>query len=516
MSRNNVVLPSDARRSSGPSVNFADLPPLLVAACALAITLLGIGFFISPLLTAGALIGLVGGGLLLRLGWERPEVALVGLVFVTSSFVAANSVSISISFASLDLRDFALVGGLSLLLLRELREKKKNFELPWWPVTAAYLLFMSVALFSLLYALLVMKVRPNLALNEFRALFYCVVFVMVAWAIRRPDQLRFFLIGAFILADITALIVILQQFLGTEQYLLAAMAQDWRVEGETNASGFGTTRIIPPGHVLVFVMMVTAFGLFMLDRQKGKTRAWHLFQFLFLNFGLLLTYTRSQWIAAFLAIGLISIFLPIVERRRLLSYGFVFAIIGAFALAVLSPQMRQSIFGSSFVTALSERFGSILTPEETLQSYSLEWRAYENGEALRVIREHPVMGVGLGNAYRDYTLLQKETLGMKEMFLRFIHNSYLYITVKMGLLGLAAFIIFALTFLYNGFRAFQTIRDPFYKRLALVYLTSFVGILSWCITEPHLMMVEGAAVVGLVIGLVACVRQLDMASEAKA
>ncbi|MBI4300257.1 MAG: O-antigen ligase family protein, partial [Chloroflexi bacterium] len=154
------------------------------------------------------------------------------------------------------------------------------------------------------------------------------------------------------------------------------------------------------------------------------------------------------------------------------------------------------------------------TPGQTLESYSLQWRAFETEEALRSISQNPFLGVGLGNAYRDVTLLQGEASSLYYRFTRFVHNSYLYIGTKMGIPGIVLFVLFSLAFLGRGWQVWRRTSDSQMKLVVLGMLAGFVGILAWSASQSHLLQTESTVVIGLIVGTVASVRQMDEHKEA--
>jgi hypothetical protein len=91
---------------------------------------------------------------------------------------------------------------------------------------------------------------------------------------------------------------------------------------------------------------------------------------------------------------------------------------------------------------------SKLSPDAMLNSSSLQWRAFENEEAFNSLAQARAW-VGLGNTYRGITTHAGEAAGYHGAPLNgFMHNSYLYIAVKTGLQGLAAFLWFCAAFLF--------------------------------------------------------------------
>jgi O-antigen ligase len=121
--------------------------------------------------------------------------------------------------------------------------------------------------------------------------------------------------------------------------------------------------------------------------------------------------------------------------------------------------------------------------------------------SLESIRENPVLGVGLGNAYRGLTSEEARTRYTR--FTRFIENSYLYMTTKMGVPALLVFAWLAAAVLWSAGRNYARARDPLLKGVSLAGLASFSGILVWAFNHPLLMLSEYTIMVGLIAGLCA-------------
>ena len=248
----------------------------------------------------------------------------------------------------------------------------------------------------------------------------------------------------------------------------------------------------------------------------GLLRAAYAFQFAVLNVGLLLTYTRAQWIASVISLSLTVVLLPRAVRAQLVRalpalVLLVLLSVGAFQLGVRPPGHVDA-----FLTAVVSRAASAFAPEQTLNSSSLQWRVFETDEALQSIADAP-QGVGLGNIYRPVTTLAGEAAGYQgtEALNRFVHNSYLYIAVKAGLLGLGAFLWFCLAFLGNSWQLFRRLPDGGHRWLTLAALASFVGIMPWSFTEANFMQTGSTVILGLMVGLVAFVVRAEVTPGAR-
>lgn len=493
--------------------------------CALGIFLgiLGLGVLATALYLAPkpATLGLVLLGLglpIVLMLWHRPEFGLLALIFLTSSLVPANVVDLRLPIGGLELRDLVFIGMLGLLALRGLF--RGTLSIQGWHISAPLLVLLGFAIFSTLYALLFQHVEANWVLSEFRGLVYFCVFFITCWAVTNRRQLAIMLAGLFIIADLITGVLILQQFLGVNNPLLAAMSfSNWRLyeEGPTlGAGGFGMVRIMPPGIVLPYFMMIAALCLVVFTHHNSPLRTVLGLQVVFLSFGLLLTYTRALWIAVVIAVGLVLVALFTIHRARLVRYLAIGAVLLGLIVGLLN-ELQQSLANSAIVTATFARFLSILTPEETLGSLSLQGRVFETEAGLRSVLEHPLLGVGLGNSYRRVSTFLGEAAGYKtgslaagevSRFTRFIHNSYLSTAVKMGLPALASLLWFCVAVVIDSAVLFRNLPEGQPRAIALAVLSSFVGLMLWSAFHQHFEVAESIAVVGLMAGLVVSIRSI--------
>lgn len=477
--------------------------------CLLVVGLVAASLYLVPSYAPYGLAVLGLGVPVVLLVWFRPEFGLLSLIFLTSSFVPANVVDLRLPIGGgLDLRDLVLIGMLGLLIFRGLTHN--SLRIPWWPVGLPLILFLTMAIFSASYALVFQRVESNWALGELRNVIYYALFFVAAWGIEGRRQLIITLVGLFAIADLVAVLVVLQQLLGPNNAILAAMSgTHWHLwEQATGSSAFGTLRVVPPGHVLMYVMMIVAFCLMTFAPRTARLRAILEMQILFLGIGLFLTYTRAQWAASIVVLGLIAIMRLPAFKASLARY----LIIGVSTLLIALPvvgELQPSLENSPSLNVLAAR----------VSENTADWRVFETEEALRSISQHPILGVGLGNSYRGLTLMGGEAQGWwsagglaageVSRFTRYIHNSHLAIAVKMGVPALMTFLWFCTAYTVCGWRLYQNLADQQLKGLVLALTTSFLGLLFWAVLHSHLVETESTSVVGLMAGLLASVHCLQ-------
>lgn len=485
------------RRFSVPTGAGLIQPRLLLAAAV--VVAIGGGLALAPE-AAALLLAVVGLGLpFLWLVWQWPGFGLLGLTLVLVGLVPFPLPEVRLLGAGLETRDLALFALLGLAAVKGAAGGGRR-AIPWWGAVGPLLALVGLAAFSALNGVLVHGAPLGLALRELRPFaYYLVAFVALA-ALGDRRQVVWLVVGLFLVADLVALVVVAQQALGTQQVLFEQMyAAGWEVRTMGGTGGvFGSARVVPPGHVFLTLMLVVAVALLPIARP-GLVRALLAAQALAFGLASLLTYTRAQWLTLTIAVLVVLAFTPLPRQARAVRRAA--AVVAATVLLVAGIGFVAPATGNAFLTLVADRALSVADPNDTLTTDSLQWRAYENEEALATYASHPVLGIGLGASYREPSLVRSEVEQNDWGLTRFIHNAYLYLLVKMGLLGPALFAWFALAFLGLGWRALGQMAQGVERRLLLGVLATFAGLLQWLWTQPHLFFPEGTAAIGLMLGL---------------
>jgi O-antigen ligase len=489
----------------------------------LGLGVLAAALYLAPQTATLALV-LLGLGLpIVLLLWRWPEFGLLALIFLTSGFVSPDSIDVRLPIGGgLDLRDLVLLGMFGLMVFRGLVHK--TVPIPWWPVGALLLVFLSFAALSAGYALFFQGVEPNWALSELRDLSFYAVFFLTAWTLKEQRQLTIVVVGLCVLAGMTAGILVLQQFLGKNRLLASMLGTDWQINEVFSSSEFGAVRVIPPGNMLMFFMMSIALCIMVFTRDNRRLRVFALLQFVFLSFALVLTYTRAQWIATIIVFGLVLIVFISMHRRQLAWYvtlGTATLLLAVSLGGFFAADLQQRLERIPLVSGILDRTADSFESSDNLEISSLEWRGFEAEQAWRSLSKQPLLGVGLGNSYRDITLLRGEARGYKgslakgtyTRFTRYAHSSYVYIAVKMGLPALIFFLTFCAVFLVKSWQLFRALPDGPPKDIVLAVVAGFIGLLVWTTIHSDFMKTSSVAVVGLVVGLVAAIHHVYMDSS---
>jgi O-antigen ligase len=160
---------------------------------------------------------------------------------------------------------------------------------------------------------------------------------------------------------------------------------------------------------------------------RAATADWKAFWLvlvIFLTAALVVSFTRGTWAAAFA--GLCMFFWVTRVHRLMAGTLVVLAILGivlSAGLMVVKPKLADVVV---------ERILSI--GAEGGQGTSVGARFDENEQAFKAILANPLVGVGVGGAYKQYTSTRGRAVEEGEF--TYIHNSYLGLAVKLGLLAL--------------------------------------------------------------------------------
>jgi O-antigen ligase len=218
------------------------------------------------------------------------------------------------------------------------------------------------------------------------------------------------------------------------------------------------------------------------------------------------TFQRGAWLAALAATALAFLLLPRPQRSRAAAY--CVALIGVFAAAIIALN-SLSIAGTQDPLASGlERVESLGKPQRDVSSLH---RVSELKRSMELIKAHPETGIGLGGSITFWSPMYSEVReAMGGSFQTFyIHNSYLWLALKLGLPGLITLVAFVLAALAAGGRAYLAGGDPRRRRLLLGGLLTLVTMLLVSASGPHLTIDRSAAYVACAVGFVVAASRND-------
>lgn len=213
-----------------------------------------------------------------------------------------------------------------------------------------------------------------------------------------------------------------------------------------------------------WLIMVTIFGLLTMLLIGARPPKWALLGSPLLVASLLLSYRRSFWIAGLLGLVLVVILASSLNSRRMLLP--IALLIAAAVLGLGSTNLQSS--GSPIV----RRAASIL-PSKIEASREDRYRLDERANVLGAIDEHPLTGLGVAVPWSaTFAPLSVEHPNGRE----YVHFAALWYWLKLGILGLIAYVGILLASGLLAWRVWQGAIEPWARAYGLATLCALVGL----------------------------------------
>lgn len=194
----------------------------------------------------------------------------------------------------------------------------------------------------------------------------------------------------------------------------------------------------------------------------------------------------------YLAVPLALFVLVVISMKKSLNAPLKIISMVSAGVVILTFLYVNAIGGKwRYIDYTIDRFKSLQTIENT---GSVTDRLRENHYAFGKILEHPVMGIGFMEHYRP-------PIGETDKTRHFIHNGYLWILLKMGIVGLIPFLWFSLVFLKRGLRMWRKIEHNFLSAVVLGSTVAYGGLLLCNIVSPYFMQDWETVVPAMLIGI---------------
>jgi O-antigen ligase len=170
-------------------------------------------------------------------------------------------------------------------------------------------------------------------------------------------------------------------------------------------------------------------------------------------------------------------------RLRILLRAVPILVLGVIVIGAVNARASHS--ANDPLRAVVTRLASVA---EFNRDVSGQHRIHEWKAAAQEIKAHPLAGIGLGNTITYWTpMYSPETHMMGGMTTTwYIHNSYVWFALKLGLAGACAFVALLVLQLVRARAALRRITDPRRRRLILGALATLAALLIVSFTGPQL------------------------------
>ena len=375
---------------------------LLVAAASVAVAILAVGYGLaaSPLLAAGAVLGILV--LAVTLSWPTAVVAvMLALGPINLAFLTGGAKELLPGLGGLDMSGIRLVGvsaGLGMVVLT----RKDLLQALASPAARWYVLFLAWA-----GATLAFSPAPLDGLRLLLKLAYpLLLFLVVAAPERRSSEVR--RLGDWTLWGATALLLINPIFVVNGTY--AMESNEWlRVS-------------LPGSHHNPFSFYLLAILLICLARFRTRAHLRYLLLGSAAVVWIALTLTRITFLASFVGIAVIALYTGLADRnwRALVAAGAFGAILGGLAL----EGVLVRTFG--YLPGPGQLLGLMVDPMALYQAVNWQGRETIWEILFMAIGVSPVIGSGLGASTAALQTAMREGVA---------HNEYLRLAVDTGIVG---------------------------------------------------------------------------------
>ncbi len=262
---------------------------------------------------------------------------------------------------------------------------------------------------------------------------------------------------------------------------LTSAVELWRIANERVRS-----------NELIMMTMVIGLGVHIVYAPTFRYRIIALALLIPFAAGVLITQSRSLWVATALGGAITFLVSEGKQRRRLILLGT-----GGLLAVVFIGFLFLNEYFLLVLTSFLDRFSSLQTA--TSKDISLINRFSEWSAAWEAIKLSPVLGHGYGVQFRFFDLTREVTMVKSH-----IHSVYIGVFYRHGLIGLGLIGAFYLMSIKKAFFLVKFQGTGYQDRLlAIAALSALISISLAATTESLLLVDPGTITIALVTGLVA-------------
>lgn len=212
-------------------------------------------------------------------------------------------------------------------------------------------------------------------------------------------------------------------------------------------------------------------------------------------------FSRHSLVALVVTVAVAFLVTP--RRRRLLEViPAIILVAGITATPILlsvSDDKENSEFLVNQLEGYELRVVQGFTLDAIGKDQGLELRQLENKYAWQAFMSYPVTGIGLGTKYRPLLPDYLENFFPEGVGPTFSHNVFLWYMAKTGVLGLGTLLVFLTVPLTKALRRMRT-EVTAQAAIGGALAAAVIGFVSVNLVAPYLNALQGAALVGLILG----------------
>lgn len=214
-----------------------------------------------------------------------------------------------------------------------------------------------------------------------------------------------------------------------------------------------------------WLIMIALLAVIAAALSRASAPRWLLVSGIPLFACLLLSYRRSFWIASVLGLLLVVLLASSPAGRRVILQGAVAVAVAIWLIGSVSFQSQIPIV----------KRAASLAPSKLEANLEDRYRLDERANVLAEIRAHPISGLGVTIPWAATT---RPLPVEHEEGRLYVHFAALWYWLKLGILGLAAYVAIILGGLVVAWQAWRRSREPLLRAFALASLAGIAGLVA--------------------------------------
>lgn len=429
--------------------------------------------------------------LFLFLSLKFSEYAAILLILILFGGVPTSYLpQITIAGGSLRGEDMALIFLFILLVIKAAtgtqHRQKNDIILMFKPyvIPLGGLLFMAVL--SVVIAVFYKTTPIKDIFLEARPFLSWLLLPILFLAIDSEKKLDWFKKAIVIIVIFLSLNTILKSFLGVDFLNQKELSSLWTSgQGAFESVIRSTTKSI----ILILATLMYLISTYVFTKKKIKHVFLSLLLIMLFLTVILVGFTRGIWLSAFILIVLLGFLSPNKQYLKLVFWMSAVFLVFILILSAVKPD---------YLDAATKRLFSVSS--EIKEGTSMGRRFIENDYAIDKILENPVLGIGLGGHFKPPGA---ESIVWPDE-VRYIHNLYIYMATKLGLLGLffvLYFVVVVFKRLYIVYQKINGARRSEIPMLFAIFSLCLTSLILTAFTQPNLATPSGVASIVIAIFL---------------
>ena len=231
------------------------------------------------------------------------------------------------------------------------------------------------------------------------------------------------------------------------------------------------------------------FLLFAIFHYRGAWRHLALGAVIVIGFGIVITRTRSVWLAVVLSGMVVGLTTP-VKKRCMASLGWVFSSIRSIFFRPIGKYGEQPLLGGYWLLGVAAALvfvwptmtnGRAPISSDLISTASMKDRTVLWENTIKMVLNHPFRGVGPGQwklHLPKYGCMERQFLAdgvTYEVTFQRPHNDYLWVAAESGLPGLICILFFSTGLIQRCYGIIRHADDPGTQQLATCMLFGVLG-----------------------------------------